>query len=45
MRFGAWNATVAGSWYGIVLGGLSAFDLFTVGDVVNEIWARIEEVQ
>jgi hypothetical protein len=31
--------------YGIVLGGLSAFDLFTVGDVVNEIWARIEEVQ
>jgi acyl carrier protein len=31
--------------YGIVLGGLSTFDLFTVGDVVNEIWARIDEVK
>ena len=31
--------------YGIVLGGLSMFDLFTVDDVVNQIWARIEEAK
>jgi len=31
--------------YGIVLGGLSMFDLFTVGDVVNEVWARIAEAE
>jgi acyl carrier protein len=29
--------------YGIVLGGLSVFDLFTVDDVVNEVWARITQ--
>lgn len=28
--------------YGIVLGGLSMFDLFTVDDVLNEVWARLE---
>jgi len=29
--------------YGIILGGLSMFDLFTVDDVVNEVWAQITQ--
>jgi acyl carrier protein len=31
--------------YGIVLGGLSMFDLFTIDDVVNEIWARVSQTK
>jgi len=29
--------------YGIVLGGLSVFDLFTVDDVVDAVWAQISQ--
>jgi acyl carrier protein len=29
--------------YGIVLGGLSVFDLFTVDDVVDAVWVRISQ--